>query len=382
MSAERDWERSLRETSYDLSEEKWQKLENDMRAWLVQEARRPAQAPPLLDRAKSWLRRWGLVVVGGAAIASVGFGLVMPGVSRTAPATFAWRPGQVLDAKGRSQWDWREARTRMEGENARMVLSEVAGGKIAIRLERGSATFHVQHRQPEESFRVDVGDCQVHVVGTVFTVGIDSLDSWVQVEEGRIRMEGAGRSRFVDAGSTTKCKDIGGSAASRIDTASPPRRERTATVAASGVSIAKSPAPIEVPRCSGGPGCVEQLSAFVRNHPEHAASAEVALRWARISARTGDARDALVAFSIAAGSPTFAGVARMESLRLRMERLSQDRMVADSLDAWIPALPTGSALWQAAWRLRAEVARRQGDEALERRASRELSGTASAQGGP
>ena len=105
------------------------------------------------------------------------------------------------------------------------------------------------------------------------------------------------------------------------------------------------------------------------------------MRWARLAARSGDTRDALVAYGIASSSPALAEVARLESLRMRSERLSQEKLVADSLEVWLPRLRPGSAIWRQAWSLRAEVARRSGDTGTVERARKALEAPATAEGG-
>ena len=71
----------------------------------------------------------------------------------------------------------------------------------------------------------------------------------------------------------------------------------------------------------------------------------------------------------------------MESLRMRMERLSQEKLVADSLEVWIPKIRPGSALWRQAWSLRGEVARRVGDAETVERVHKALDAPATAEGG-
>lgn len=381
MSAHLDWEKTLRETHHDLSEERWQKLENDMRAWLASEARRK-EAAPLSWRERVWagFRRWGLAAGTGVAFASLAFTLWLRPTPVVAHASrgFVWATGQILDVPGPAEWDWSDARTRIVADGARMVLSEHKDGSVAIRLDRGRATFHVDHRKPDESFAVDAGECRVRVVGTVFTVGKDSASSWVEVEEGRIRYERGAYSRLVDAGRKAICREPGLAAAQ--DSVSAPAPSAAQAPAQIRPAVAPAAPEVVVPSCTEGADCIARLSAFVREHPQHPAASEVALRWARLSARTGDSRDALVAYAIAAQSPAQSGISRLEALKLR-SRLSQDKAVADSLDAWLPSLTSGSALWRGAWTLRGEVARRTGDAAGAAKADQILSDGASASGG-
>jgi len=139
---------------------------------------------------------------------------------------------------------------------------------------------------------------------------------------------------------------------------------------------------VAVPSCQEGSNCVRTLSEFVYRHPKHPATASVAMRWARLAAREGDARDALVAYGFASASPALADPSRLESLRLRAEGLSQEKAVADSLDGWIPRLAEGSATWHAAWMLREEVARRLGDAGSMAKARKALHEPVTAESGP
>lgn len=386
ISSERDWERTLGQTTFDLPEARWQTLENDLRAWLAQEARSPKKAPSVWDRLRQWSHRWGLATATGAAFAALALGVwIWNGpVRNSSSQTFAWAQGQVLDVPGRADWNWVDARTRIEADNARMVLSQHTQGTVGIRLERGQATFRVDHRRPDEAFTIDMGECRVRVVGTTFTVGMDSANSWVAVEEGRIRLERGAYSRLVEAGNRSVCRIPGTGA--RLDSAIPqtskpalaePAKPPSATASAAGpVSAA-----VQVPSCHEGADCIRSLSQFVRTYPAHQAVAEVALRWARLSAKAGDPRDALVAYGIAGNSAALTGIARMESLRLRSEKLSQDQAVADSLDAWLPALTAGSALWREGWTLRGDVARKTGDAVAAEIARTKLATSSTAEGG-
>lgn len=376
--AERDWERTLRETSYDLPEETWQRMENDMRGWLARESRSPLRPRAWYLRALDGLRSWrvGFAGVLAACVVAVGTWFWI------APDRLSWAPGQALDAHGTARWNWTAQRCEIDGRDARLVLFHSGGNEVGIKLERGEATFHVQHRRPDESFAVEVGDCKVHVVGTVFTVGVDSLRPWVAVQEGRIRLDHPRFQRFVGAGQKSICREeavaVVSAAAGSVPT---PPAVAGPGVAAHAARAAKAVDSIEVPSCREGAACVRILSEFVRAHPGHSATPGVAMRWARLASLAGDTRDALVAYGIASSSSALADQARLESLRTRSERLSQEKLVADSLDGWIPRLRPGSAIWHQAWMLRGDVARRLGDAESAQRARRILEAPATAEGG-
>jgi hypothetical protein len=378
MAEQRDWERTLKETSYDLPEETWQRLENDMRGWLANEARSPRRARPWYEPLLGVFQSWRVGLAGAVAACVLAFGAWF----WIAPDRLSWAPGQALDAHGTTHWNWIAERCEIDGQNARLVLSSRGENEVGIKLERGEATFHVQHRRPDESFTVDVGDCKVHVVGTIFTVGVDSLQPWVAVQEGRIRLEHRTFQRFVSAGQKSTCREDVPAAVPPAPAATESRPSPSVAVAvAAGVSVAAAADSIVVPSCQEGAACVRILSEFVRIHPAHPATPGVALRWARLAARGGDTRDALVAYGIASSSAALVDEARLESLRMRSEQLSQEKTVADSLEVWIPSLRPGSAIWNQAWILRGDVARRLGDAESAERAGKALNAPATAEGG-
>jgi hypothetical protein len=395
MSEHRDWERTLKETSFDLPESAWLRLENDMRGWLAREAREDVGATKVprgaWERFLQGWRGWGMGLAGACAACAIGFGAwIWTSVPR-GDQRISWAVGQALDERGHSDWNWAAEHCRIQGNDARLMLSERSDSTVEIRIQRGEATFHVQHRRPGESFAVDVGDCKVHVVGTVFTVGVDSLRPWVAVQEGRILLDHPRFHRFVGAGQTSTCTEDGPAGASTAVHVEPPSGKPDALSVAEPVPTAGSvvrPSPIRavdsvaVPTCQDGPDCVRSLSEFVYKHPNHPAAPGVALRWARLAARGGDDRDALVAYGFASASPALADLVRLESLRLRARGLSQEKAVADSLDGWIPRISSGSATWRAAWTLREEVARRLGDAGSISRARKALAEPITAESGP
>lgn len=384
---DRDWERTLHEKSFDLPEETWQRMENDLRGWLAR-SRREAEAPaaiPWTDRIRGWLptRAWG--ASGALALGVLALGaLLWTSSARSGFARFSWLPGQALDARGPANWNWSAKRCRIEGLDARLVLAKDSGGAVDIHLERGEATFHVEHRRSDESFTVAMGDCKVHVVGTVFTVGADSLRPWVRVQEGRIRMEQSAGNTFVEGGKAAACREPTGRFV--LQTALPAIHLADHTPAPTSRQDLGRKAPdasdsVQVPSCREGVACIRILSEFVRIHPRHPAAPEVALRWARLASKSGDSRDALVAYAIASTSSAQADIAHLESLRLRVEHLSQEREVADSLDQWTGKLREGTPIWKEAWTLRADVARRLGDVAAAKRAKDILQAPSTAESG-
>lgn len=383
-----DWERTLREGRFDLPEATWQRMENDMRGFLAARSREATQAanPTWRERLAAWLAlpslRWG---VGLAGLALIGLFTVQNRHELLRPATLAWAPGETLDAQGSVQWNWTAGRSRIEGRDAKLVLRASTDRGIQIDLQRGEATFHVQPRRPDESFSVDLGDCQVQVVGTVFTVGVDSLKQWVSVEEGKIRFANERGQRMVAEGESSVCGEWGAAAApSRPDTvaASVPVDVRAAQPA----KAATLPAVTEIvaPACVAGDACIAELSRFVNGHPEHPAVGQIALRWARLASRKGDHRDALVAYGAALEKePEASSMTRLEWYRTKVVGLGHTTNVSDSLDRWIETLPKSGQVWREAVGLRREVARRLGDEPTVKRMDAQLQSPPRAEtGGP
>ena len=382
----KDWEKVLAQTSFDLPEASWQRMENDLRAFLAAESRKSATAKVATDawyaKLLGWFSRpvgrWGVALSCLALVAAVFYGR---STMSAQPATFAWIPGQVLEGEGRQDWNWTQGRCRIQGNNTRLVLNKSTGNEIGIELERGEATFQVDHRRPEEAFSVKVGDCQVHVVGTTFTVGIDSLRQWVAVEEGLIRFEGPKGRRMVAQGESGVCSELGSGIGASRDTVFPdaPAQASAAVAVAPGAGAKQVPV-VAVPSCTSGESCIQELSAFVRGHADHSAASEIALRWARLAAAKGDYRDAQVAyaFAIARGDAT-ADIARLESYGIRIRSMNQSKGMADSLDPWIERLPVGGAVWREALTLRKDVARRAGDVATVARIESRLQSTPKAE---
>lgn len=76
-----------------------------------------------------------------------------------------------------------------KSSDARIEPVEVTPTMVTLRLEAGSARFSVAP-DPSRTFRVLAGDVTVTVLGTVFTVGYEGQGVRVQVERGRVRVNG------------------------------------------------------------------------------------------------------------------------------------------------------------------------------------------------
>jgi hypothetical protein len=382
-----DWERTLRESRFDLPEATWQRMENDMRGFLAARSREAARqhAPSWRERLAAWLvlpsLRWG---VGLSSLALIGLFAFQNRGGILQPAALAWVPGQTLESRGFARWNWADGRSTIEGRDAKLELRASAGGDIQIGLQRGQATFHVEQRGPDESFSVLLGDCQVHVVGTVFTVGIDSLKHWVSVEEGKIRFQDERGHRMVEQGQSSVCGEWGAAAGPSAPDAVASPLPAEAALADPAKPAAPVATEIVVPACLAGDACIATLSRFVNAHPEHPSVGQVALRWARLASAKGDHRDALVAYGVALEKePAASSATRLEWYRTKVVGLGQTNNVADSLDRWIESLPKAGAVWREAVGLRREVARRTGDEAAVKRLDAQLqSPPSAAAGGP
>lgn len=381
----RDWEKTLREGMFDLPEATWQRMENDMRGFLAERSREAAHPTPISwrQRLAAWMAlpalRWSGVLASLGLIA-----LFVSGrhTLEATPQAFVWMAGESIESKGRAEWIWDAGRCRISGIDTKLLLSQASSKEIRIVLERGEATFHVEHRQPHEAFSVKVGDCQVHVVGTTFSVGIDSLKQWVSVEEGRVRFESDRGQRFVDQNQSSLCRESGGTAIASISAPAVAPVPVSAIVESSKANVSSRGMEMAAPSCHEGDACIAELSNFVRTHPHHKAMPEVALRWARLASKKGDHRDALVAYAIALETDRRnASLIRLEWFRTKVSGLGQTVEVSDSLDRWIESLPKAGAIWRSAVGLRQEVARRMGDEATVERMESQLRSPPQAESG-
>lgn len=381
MSIDRDWEKTLHDGQYDLPAETWQRMENDMRGWLAREARQQVAPAPAAQR--NWLAwvlrpsRWGTALA-GLAIAGVTFHYAQ---GRT--ETIDWAQGQARVLDHQKLLHWSQARAEVQGSLAHLTLARMDDQVVQVRLDGGQATFHVQPRRAGESFLVDLAkDCQVQVVGTAFTVGVDSSNAWVSVQEGQVRLLTAGADRFVAGGERAVC-----SVPSALPAATANAKDSAVTDSPAVAPVAKSMSgsvagavvrdSVQVPSCNEPGPCVELLSAFVRNHPDHPAVSEVSLRWGRLAARGGDPRDALVGYAHVS-SPVIAPIARIESMELRVREFGQAKDLADSLDRWLGQLNPTNAIWKRVALLRVDVHRRQGDDSGARRLQEKINGISTA----
>lgn len=369
MNAERNWEQTLQAEQFDLPQEQWLRMENDMRAWLAGQARQArVVSPPPARSWREWFKpaRWGMVL-GGLAVA----GMVWVGLPRAVPVE--WKAGESKRLDGK--YSWKYARVELQGQ-ALLTLESVGSTMARLRLDSGEARFVVHPRRAGETFQVDLEpDCEAKVVGTSFRVRKAPLGSWIEVEEGTVAFLRSGTSRLV-SGSKAFCREepvvVVPAASAKVVALEPLESPR-----AQAVPAAAEPQ-VEVPSCQDTGPCLAILAKFVQDHPSHQAKSEIALRWARLARKAGDPRDALVAYSLVQ-SPTLADQARLESLEVRAAEFGQAKQVSDTLDRWLAATPESSGRWKQLATLKLDLLRQlgQADQAksFEERLNRQASGT-------
>ncbi len=89
-----------------------------------------------------------------------------------------------------------------KSNDARIEPVAVTPTEVTLRLEAGTARFSVTP-DPTRTFRVLAGDVTVTVLGTVFTVGYEAKNVSVQVERGRVRVNGPEGERTLEVNQST-----------------------------------------------------------------------------------------------------------------------------------------------------------------------------------
>lgn len=377
MSATAGWEKVLKDVQFDLPQERWDALEARLRERIRQDSLAPLAAAPspgwaerwadLLDRVGEWLApapaRWAL---GGSFALALVAGILWlrpEPPAATVASGFLWEPGQILTTTDSTTWDWQRGRSTITLRKGSMQLEKDSAGQVAIRLDRGSATFQVGHRVPSESFHVAFGACRIEVVGTAFTIQRDSLSASAKVLEGRVRFVGEGRDVFLDAGQELSCTRPSGAAIPAVlpdPVASP---ETRAAVAAQPAPRAASAADLawaamEAACGKSSESCTDARADFVRRHGSDPRAPAIAWSWGQTAREAGQPRDALFAWDVASRSSDRLGLrAALSACELRLGELSEAPRAAKDLDALIPRLESGSTLWTRAWTLRREAAR-------------------------
>lgn len=365
MKAEQDWERLLGETLFDLPKERWAALEVD----LMRRVREPvAVKAGWLERLGVWWHVSFRQAVAGMAMAglmiSVGWWMLrapmaVPAVQAGIQRLEHWGAGEVLHSDTLKTLAWGGARCTLslQGDVRRLESSE----GTRLRLEKGSVRFGVEPRRPGEVFSVEFGSCKATVVGTAFTLRVDSAGSWAGVEHGKVKVEtGSGWSRFLIQGESWSCREPVASAPVSLDSSTHAVKEPTASVGRIG-EMSASKNDLEWNALWDGcknpsDRCLEGLAAYLRLHPTGAKAAQAALLWADRSQQAGDLRDALYALDLAAhaqaGEVSFGARLRIASLKAR--ELHQKEQAIKELDALIGSLAEGEQRSKAL-RLRQEL---------------------------
>jgi len=408
MSAPANWEEVLKASRFDLPQERWDALEAGLRQRIRQDVAtastenlKPSfgdRFEDLLDRFSEWLSptpvRWA-AGLGALALVAVGGALwLRPGPAiQTASSSFQWMPGQTLEAVGMKEWDWAQGRSHIAIQDGAIHLDRDSAGHVEIQVARGSATFHVEHRNPQESFHVGFGACHIEVVGTTFTISADSLESSAQVIEGRVRFVGAGRDQFLDAGQKLSCSPRTGTGPMIVPVDSSLAAPLPVPVARSTKTVqspVRTVAPVDqafqnfdILCQSNGSTCTEARADFVRKFPADPRTPEVAWAWGQSARTAGDLRDALFALDVAAKSTGHLGLrASLSATEIRLGPLPDAERAAKDLDQTIPRLEPGSTLWVRAWTLRRDAARLLNQTAILQRAESLLTTPQAATGGP
>lgn len=380
MNAVSGWEKVLKESQFDLPPQRWEALEARLRQRIREDVAAPAPIAAtwterwsdFLDRAQDWLApapaRWAMAGSFALALALGVLWLRPDAPVQTASAGFRWEPGQVLATSDSMTWDWAQGRSRITLREGSMRLEHDSAGQVAIRLDEGSATFQVDHRETSESFQVAFGACRIEVVGTAFTIFRDSSKASARVLEGRVRFVGEGRDVHLDAGQELSCDRPSGPVAD----VEPIEAPSAPALAAAPPQAKQLPGPAdrdwtEMERlcATSTEACTDARADFVRKHGDDPRAPAIAWTWGQAAREAGELRDALYAWDVAARANEKLGFrAVLAASELRLGEFSEGARAARDLDALIPRLAMGSTLWTRAWTLRREAARQLGQTSL------------------
>jgi hypothetical protein len=149
---------------------------------------------------------------------------------------------------------------------AHVALTGTAAA-VSIRLDDGSLTAAVAHRQPGQTFAVVTSDLQVEVKGTRFSVvksGFGNGGSTVHVDEGKVLVRFVdGRTRFVSAGESAASLEPEEAPPPPADEAPPPVVDATPVVDAQPAVVDAPPA--RVATCAGALRACRDTTATVRS---------------------------------------------------------------------------------------------------------------------
>jgi len=353
MTPEQDWESQLRRLEYDLPKERWARLEVD----LLRRIREPEVVPGRMRRIAAWWERQFAMlkpvpVAAGFACLFLALGWWYLRGHENAPVVARmktldnWVPGAVLHSDTLETLAWAAVRctVSLQGDIRRLESAEGA----RLRLENGAVRFGVQARRVGETFVVEFGDCRATVVGTAFSLRVDSSGSKASVEHGKVRIDGAkGLLGFLTQGQSMTCRDGLGTSALPVKRDSGIVRAEPATkIAATASKTAGDPEWDAMWNGCRMPSdrCLEELTGYLRKHPAGEKAAKAALLWAERAKGRGDFRDALYALDLAAhadaGELSFQ--ARLDACTLKARELHQEAQALKDLDGLLGSLPDGA----------------------------------------
>lgn len=364
MTPEQDWESQLRGLEYDLPKERWARLEVD----LLRRIREPEIVPGRMQRIAAWWQRQ----LGGFKPAPVAAGFAclflamgwwflrshenVPVVARLKTLD-SWATGAVLHSDTLESMAWTAARCTVSFKGDVRRLASAEGARL--RLEKGTVRFGVQPRLAGESFAVEFGDCRATVVGTAFSLQVDSSGSRASVEHGKVRIDGPrGLLGFLTQGQSMVCREgIGSSKGTSTQEAA------IKVLPVPKVSVAPHAVVNDLEWDALWNGCkapsdrcLENLADFLRKHPTGEKAAKAAHLWAERAKARGDFRDALYALDLAAhadaGELSFQ--ARLDACTLKAGELHQEAQALKDLDGLLGSLPDGARKMRAT-RLRAQL---------------------------
>lgn len=147
-----------------------------------------ARVDALLRRAKARARRRTVyrVAVAAAALIALAFGATLAWPEHT-PERVAARALVEPTVENRVLHLADGSVVTLLDQDADVVIMRVSEEEIRLRLTRGAARFDVVPGLPR-AFRVNAGEVDIEVVGTVFEVRRDGSGARVRVLEGRVRV--------------------------------------------------------------------------------------------------------------------------------------------------------------------------------------------------
>jgi hypothetical protein len=369
MMSERDWEAELGQREFDFAKERWARLEVD----LMRRIREPVTAPTWRERLVARVREWSAWLRPApvaAGLASLFLSLAWWTLrEHKAPVTMVameeihgWQAGEILHSDTLKIMNWIAARCTLALEGDVMRLADGKGEHL--RLEKGRIRLAVHPRAEGEVLDVEFGQCKATVVGTAFTLQVDSLGSKAWVEHGKVRVDGPGWSRFLTQGQSLVCGDLQVAGPTLIRE---PLADSTPVVASKpSPSVKRAPSSDREwdelwSRCrTPSEKCTEALATYLQTHPKGERAAKAAGLWADRSLARGDFRDALYALDLAAqadaGELSFQ--ARLKACTVKARDLQQTNQALKELDQLLESLPEGARRTRAL-QLRTEFAARE-----------------------